>query len=109
MKCPSRSAPVSTKSSRIPAASAASAMLQSVDLAREREILVGEPPGAVRREDERHLVPADVDVGVMVRLLCKERHRADEALVLEGFADFTPRQGPAAQTAEPLPDVVVIQ
>src|SRR5882672_2973076 len=51
---------------------------QPIKSLRQRKILPRQPTFVVRGEGERHLVPADVDVGMMPDLLGEAGHGVDE-------------------------------
>ena len=66
---------------------------QPVKLPRQLKILFRQSARVMRRERERDLVPADINVGMMPRLLCElgdgvdEFHRSDEVLELKRARD----------------------
>src|SRR6478736_1334425 len=71
--------------------------LQSVEFPGEGEVLFRQAAGIVRGENERHLVPADINVGMMPGFLRELGDGGDE---LDGrrkiFEDERPRDGFAA-------------
>ena len=50
----------------------------SIDRGGQIEVLLGDTPGVMCRQREADAAPADVDVGVMVRLLGGHGHLVDD-------------------------------
>jgi hypothetical protein len=79
---------------------------QPVTLRGQIKILLGEPTRVVGGKKKRHLVPADIDVGVMLGLLRELRDRIDEldgereVLELVGPQDCAPFLRPLRQIGE---------
>lgn len=50
----------------------------AIRMSRQLRITVGDPTGIVRSEREGHLVPSDVDIGVVIEPLSDQSHPCDE-------------------------------
>src|SRR6516162_1172104 len=80
--------------------------VQVVDLACEREVLRGQPAGRVADQGQRHLVPADKDVWVVVGLLgevadgVQVQQRVAEVLAGHRLGDLPVRYLPAGGRGE---------
>ncbi len=84
--------------------------LQVVDLGREIGVLFGEPARVVGREGEGDFVPADVDVGVVIRVFGEVGDFVDEldggreALELEGLRNGFAVESPTLEGGEVVGD-----
>src|SRR5918992_3975869 len=88
---------------------------QSGDAAGQHEVVLGEPALRVRGDRDGHLVPRDLEVGVMVHLLrlrgqpVHEVHGPLEVVELEGAPDGVTLPLPAVEPRQVLLDLLVAQ
>src|ERR687895_720993 len=88
---------------------------QSGEAAGKLEVVPSEPALRVRGDRDRHLVPRDLEVGVVVHLLGLRRqavHEVDRALEvveLEGALDRVTLPFPAVEPRQALLDLLVVQ
>jgi hypothetical protein len=86
-----------------------------IDPCGKGEVFFRQSSCAMRGKRERHLVPPDIDIGMVIGLLGEESdgidkpHCPDEIFVLKHFGDFESLSSPPVKTVQPRLDLIFLQ